>query len=898
MRKLILFIASFWAVSLSAQYVHTNGKAIVKGNGDTLLIRAMGVGGWMVQEGYMLQTASFASPQHKIRDTIQDLIGPVATDAFYDAWLENHFSKSDVDSLAAWGFNAVRVPMHYNLFTLPIQDEPVVGQNTWLTKGFDLLDSVVKWSEEAGIYVILDLHAAPGGQGYDSGISDYDPSKPSLWESAFNKSKTVALWKKLAEHFANDTTIAGYDLINEPNWNLPGGGPLRALYEDITDSIRSVDTNHLIFIEGNWFANTFTGLTPPWDNNMAYSPHKYWSPVNSVADIQYGLDLRDAYNVPIWFGETGENSNAWYTGLITIMESEGVGWAWWPLKKIETINAPLSITKSPGYQNLLNYWSGGGTAPSIAAATSTLMQLTTDLKAENCTYNRGVIDAMFRQIYDTTAVAWRDHVLPGVVHASEYDMGPLGVAYYDTESMQLNPPPAWNSGWTYRNDGVDIERLVDFVNSNGYMVGFVDTDDWMQYTVDIPQDSVYTVTVRQGSGSSTGGNFYFEADGVRLTPNYYATNTGSWTVMADKVIPNVILSSEDKALRFVANSGGFNVSSFEFEATGSTTTLDAEYVHSLTHTYTQIEIQTNKPVDTANLGNTSAFYVTINGTQSPVVQINPSHNNSRNLILTLANSMTFLDEMKVSYSGTSLKAKDGTEVKPFTLELVENTLPTVHVIPGKIEAEEYTSMDGISLENTTDAGGGQNIGYLDAGDYLLYDVKVLHNATYSIDYRHASQSNGVIQFELFDTLGTLISTLPMATLASTGGWQTWTTTNENAGVLASGDYVLKLNVIQAPVNINWFSFVKGVGIAEEAIEDGLMLFPNPTRDGFTVRGAWEDQTPLQIFIYDDSGKLWHREEGNYREDYFISTADLNSGTYYVTAVAPGNRYTEKLVVLK
>ena len=67
-----------------------------------------------------------------------------------------------------------------------------------------------------GIYVILDLHAAPGGQGYDSGISDYDPSKPSLWESAFNKSKTVALWKKLAEHFASDTTIAGYDLINEP----------------------------------------------------------------------------------------------------------------------------------------------------------------------------------------------------------------------------------------------------------------------------------------------------------------------------------------------------------------------------------------------------------------------------------------------------------------------------------------------------------------------------------------------------------------------------------------------------------------------------------------------------------------------------------------------------------
>ena len=337
----LLSLVVFQSTAWSQNYVHANGKAIVEGNGDTLIIRAMGVGGWMVQEGYMLQTASFASPQHKIKDTIEALIGSTATDAFYDAWLTNHFNKADVDSLAAWGFNAVRIPMHYNLFTLPIEDEPIQGQNTWLTKGFYLLDSAVEWSRQNDIYVILDLHAAPGGQGYDSGISDYDPTKPSLWESAFNRSKTAALWKKLAERYATDTVIAGYDLINEPNWNLPGGTALRAIYEDITDSIRSVDTNHIIFIEGNWFANTFTGLTPPWDNNMAYSPHKYWSPVNSTADIQYGLDLRDTYGVPIWFGETGENSNAWYTGLIEIMENNGVGWAWWPLKKIETINAPL-----------------------------------------------------------------------------------------------------------------------------------------------------------------------------------------------------------------------------------------------------------------------------------------------------------------------------------------------------------------------------------------------------------------------------------------------------------------------------------------------------------------------------------------------------------------------------
>ena len=899
----LLSLVVFQSTAWSQNYVHANGKAIVEGNGDTLIIRAMGVGGWMVQEGYMLQTASFASPQHKIKDTIEALIGSTATDAFYDAWLTNHFNKADVDSLAAWGFNAVRIPMHYNLFTLPIEDEPIQGQNTWLTKGFYLLDSAVEWSRQNDIYVILDLHAAPGGQGYDSGISDYDPTKPSLWESAFNRSKTAALWKKLAERYATDTVIAGYDLINEPNWNLPGGTALRAIYEDITDSIRSVDTNHIIFIEGNWFANTFTGLTPPWDNNMAYSPHKYWSPVNSTADIQYGLDLRDTYGVPIWFGETGENSNAWYTGLIEIMENNGVGWAWWPLKKIETINAPLSITKSSAYQGLLDYWSGQtSTPPSVASATATLMQLTTDLKAENCTYNRGVIDAMFRQINDTIALPWKDHYIPGVIHASEYDMGPIGVAYYDTESYQLNPPSSWNSGWTYRNDGVDIENFYDQVNDNGYKVGFIDTDDWMNYTVTVAEDSVYTINVRQGCSGSTGGNFYFEADGVRITPNYYTTNTGSWNIMANKAIPNVILSKSDRSVKFVANGGGFNVTSFEFIATGSTSSITAEYVHSRTRSSTWIEVQTNKPVDTLNLGAISSYAVTVNGSAVSVLQLKPSPNNSRSFLVEVAQAMTFLDEIKISYSGTSLKAVDGTLVQGFTLELVENLLPTVQVIPGKIEAEAYTSMQGISVENTSDLGGGQNIGYLDQGDYIIYDVKVLNNNSYEVLYRHASESQGALQLQLLDTSGALISNLHYATLLSTGGWQNWQTTSFAAGPLTAGDYKLKIDILQAPFNLNWFEFVSSINITEAALEPdhgGLRVYPNPSVDRLTVQYDWDSSLTYGIFMYDLGGKLWYKmTEQTMKGPMELSTFNIPNGSYVITVTtADGKRFSKQVSVL-
>lgn len=258
--------------------------------------------------------------------------------------------------------------------------------------------------------------------------------------------------------------------------------------------------------------------------------------------------------------------------------------------------------------------------------------------------------------------------------------------------------------------------------------------------------------------------------------------------------------------------------------------------------------------------------------------------------------MTFLDQIRITYSDTLLRAKDGTLVDPFYLENVENTLPTVHVIPGKIEAEEYESMDGISLENTTDVGGGQNIGYLDAGDYLWYEAKVLNSANYSVDFRHASQSNGAVQFSLHDTARNLITTFPIANLASTGGWQSWTTTDVNAGMISSGDYLLKLNVLQAPVNINWYEFIQGVHIEEEQELAPMLLYPNPTRNGFHIKGQWPENSPMQVFVYDESGRLWLRQELLHTQDALVSTEELNPGTYYVTVSIPGRRFTEKLVV--
>ena len=220
MKAILLLLLFILTYSASSQWLKAKGKVIVNSEDEEVLLRGLGPGGWMVMEGYMMKTAGFAGTQHEIRSELIKLMGVEKTDLFFDQWLANHFTQRDVDSLAAWGFNSIRLPMHYNLFTLPIEDEPVSGNHTWLGKGFEMVDSLLSWCASNEMYLILDLHAAPGGQGYNADISDYDNSKPSLWESKDNQDKTVAFWKKIAERYKDEPWIGGYDLINETNWTF------------------------------------------------------------------------------------------------------------------------------------------------------------------------------------------------------------------------------------------------------------------------------------------------------------------------------------------------------------------------------------------------------------------------------------------------------------------------------------------------------------------------------------------------------------------------------------------------------------------------------------------------------------------------------------------------------
>jgi endoglucanase len=900
--KIALLIMSLSIVRANGQgFLHVHGTQIIDGNGDTVLLRGIGLGGWMLQEGYMLHTSDFAGAQHEIREKIEELIGTENTDTFYNSWLSNYIRKADIDTIKAWGFNSVRLPMHYNLFTLPVQDEPVPGENTWLSKGFELTDSLLSWCRENEVYLILDLHAAPGGQGHDEPISDYNPAYPSLWESADNRHKTVALWKKLAERYANESWIGGYDLINEPNWELTGNTLLKQLYIEITDSIRAADTSHIVFIEGNWFANDFTGLSVPWDANMVYSPHKYWN-YNDIGSIQWMLNLRNNSNLPVWLGESGENSNTWFRDAITLLEEYNIGWAWWPWKKISSVIGPVSVIMTDEYQELLDYWNRQGTQPGAEAARETLMELTENLRLENCIIHKDVRDAMFRQINSELTKPFNDNDIPGIIYATDFDLGPDGIAYSDEDVATYHSSTgvytAWNAGWSYRNDGVDIEECEDAVHSNGYNVGWISDGEWMQYEANIDSSAVYDVNVRTALQSG-GGLFHLMLDNADICSPVSVPATGGWQSWQILTIHDVVLDSGNHKLKFYADKGGYNLNCMEFLVVSATTDIETAFISARTQSNTSIEVTLNKPIQSPLPPAPSGFIVYAGGVPLTINETALDESSPHKVIISINEELHGEDEIKVSYTGDQVLAQDGTLLTTFAMEDVMNMIPVIHSIPGKIEAEDFFFQKGISTETTTDAGGGLNIGYTDIGDYMDYYIVVADSGSYIVNYRIASlDHNGGLQLQLVDSTG-MATTLHTVVFSVTGGWQSWTTAAKSV-VLPRGFHILRLLITRPSFNLNWFEInepASAIGLKNEEIS--LNIYPNPCEGRFSIEMDIAQRENVEIQIYNNLGMAIIREELKDCSGHFIINFDLSvypSGIYYLQLIIDNNNIYRKIII--
>jgi hypothetical protein len=399
---------------------------------------------------------------------------------------------------------------------------------------------------------------------------------------------------------------------------------------------------------------------------------------------------------------------------MNLYETNDIGWSCWPYKRIATTVAPYSIPSNPNYEAIINFWKGEGSEPSVSDAMEGLNQLTDDLLLENNTFYKDVVDAYIRQPQNNTSIPYTDHTIPGLVYLSDYDLGTNGVAYYDQDvanySQSTDQYEAWNRGWSYRNDGVDIQENLDETNSNGLHISFIENDEWINYTIDVQQSGFYNIDLRYATPQS-GGQIKYLINNNDVSEQITLSNTGGWTYFTNHSTSNIYIEEGIQTFKIlVIGTISFNMSSLNFsisndpipaiQAMSAVTVSDERSVNlALNHPLIQQTVEV------------SDFDFLINGESTAIESIEIDPSNNLVLVITLSDYIHYQDDLKINHTGGVISSEYNSVLGSLIDFPVQNNLDERFYIPGLIQAESFTNQSGLVTENTTDSGGGLNIGY-------------------------------------------------------------------------------------------------------------------------------------------------------------------------------------------
>jgi aryl-phospho-beta-D-glucosidase BglC (GH1 family) len=400
MKNALLILLLLACVPAAAQtrqrFVTTRGREFIAPDGKPLMLRGINLGNWLVPEGYMFKFKSANSPR-LIGAVINELVGEAAARKFWTAYRDNYITAEDIRFIKRAGFNSVRVPFDYRLFVNGDSPARLEGP------GYELLDRVVGWCRKEGLYVVLDMHAAPGGQTGDN--IDDSWGYPFLFESVESQELTARLWQKLAARYRNEPAVIGYDLLNEPiphffdtNYFNP---KLEPLYRRVVAAVREADRNHIVFLGGAQWDTNFRVFGPPFDKRAAYTFHKYWMDVKQEAVEEY-VDFRSKYDVPVWMGESGENTDDWIASFRSLLERNHIGWCFWPYKKMDATSCVASVNVPEGWDAIVSFADRPRTTfeeirnnrPPREKVERALASYLERMKLSNCRINEGYLKAL------------------------------------------------------------------------------------------------------------------------------------------------------------------------------------------------------------------------------------------------------------------------------------------------------------------------------------------------------------------------------------------------------------------------------------------------------------------------------------------------------------------------
>lgn len=470
--------------SLVNGFIRADGKRLVNGEGQEILLRGVGLGSWLLPEGYMWKMPEQGDRPRRIEAMVKDLIGEEKAAAFWETYYERYIGEADIRQMAEQGFNSIRLPINARVIMEEGQQKPFQFHEGHLR----LIDRVIDWCRSYRLYVILDLHGAPGGQ-TGSNIDDSARDMPELFTDPLNIERTVALWRMLAERYKDEWIVAGYDLLNEPlpDWFSEYNDQVMPLYREITAAIREVDQRHMIILEGVHWSTDWQIFDDHFDDNLLLQFHKYWNNPDTES-IQKYLDHRERWNVPIFMGEGGENNPQWYTGAFRLFEDHNISCNFWTWKKMDTSNSPYSIRRPEGWDKLTDYLEGGA-KPSQEEAEAILQTYLDNLPLEACDAYPNVSRSLFRQLPIQIPAEFYGYRGEGVsYHVGLKAEGNIGLRVNDGVPMRMitgkaeKPSYAPEGGKPWEADNLVCVQLQ--------------AGDWLAYEALCAQTAAYQLDIR------------------------------------------------------------------------------------------------------------------------------------------------------------------------------------------------------------------------------------------------------------------------------------------------------------------------------------------------------------------------------------------------------------------
>jgi endoglucanase len=792
----------------------TDGSKWVHAGGQQVLLKGTNLGNWLVQEFWMMgQGGNGVTDQCTLEAKLTERFGHDEKERLIKLFRDSWITERDWDQLKAFGFNVVRLPILWSV----IEDDK--KPKTLRADAWKYLDWSIAEAKRRGIYVILDLHGAPGGQTPNDHTGCAGQNK--YWTDADAQERTRWLWQQIATRYKDEPVVAAYDPLNEP-WGSTAEA-MATRVEELYKTIRAVDAKHIVLLPSHYGSidaygnptargltnvafeiHPYPGLFGDRPGDSAYIVHRDWlrcGPTGTTGVCAYAKQANEL-KVPLLVGEFQPWQGAGLDlggqiGRATYDTYASHGWAStsWSYKVVSPAGG-----------------SGKGTWGLVTNAVNTQFDTGVGMVAKASTWDCAGWNASFAnacavkppaiKVGGTGAKTYYLVIKSGALGGSDPDVSFDRISIVDTGSnaeVVTNGGFGSSAGWTTLTISGSLN--VDF---NDATAGKVPTGG---------DGAVLRVTRPAGVTGEINGGVYqaITLEGGRTyTLSGVFKDNGSANTWAEVYL----LDKPPVQGRDVVDMNGkvdFSTATVaEIEALFKGYATQAYEVHA---GLAQWLVSTTPP-EVFQLPDRPAGVKIAEGANGNTLSWNASTNAKVNgygvyRATSAAGNFTRVADKVPASNYTDSTAVAGTTYyyvvtsltdanESFYSDAVSTTLQSVPV-PATLQAEAFTAMNGVQLENCSDTGGGQNVGHFDADDHIEFKIQVATTGSFTIDYRLAT-ANGSTGFEVWVDGTKALDAMPVP---ATGGWQTWVTQTSASFPMTAGNHTLRLRSVGKEWNLNW-----------------------------------------------------------------------------------------------